>query len=79
MRLHAQIGDYDMTNIILDLGSKVNVLTKQTWEQMGKPTLEWDPKENHKERKRTRSCSGYVALLCDFIDKEPFSYEEAAE
>ena len=37
------------------------------------------PKENHRERKRTRSCSGYVALLCDFIDKEPFSYEEVAE
>ena len=35
--------------------------------------------ENHRERKRTRSCSGYVALLCDFIDKEPSSYEEAAE
>ena len=34
--------------------------------------------ENHRERKRTRSCSGYVALLCDFIDKEPSSYEEAA-
>ena len=32
-----------------------------------------------RERKRTRSCSGYVALLCDFIDKEPFNYEEAAE
>ena len=29
------------------------------------------PEENHRERKRTRSCSGYVALLCDFIDKEP--------
>ena len=43
MRLHAQIGDYDMTDIILDLGSEVNVLTKQTWEQMGKPTLEWSP------------------------------------
>ena len=27
------------------------------------------PEENHRERKRTRSCSGYVALLCDFIDK----------
>ena len=40
MRLHAQIGDYDMADIILDLGSEVNVLTKQTWEQMGKPTLE---------------------------------------
>ena len=35
--------------------------------------------DNHGERKRTRSCSGYVALLCDFIDKEPSSYEEAAE
>ena len=40
MRLHAQIGDYDMTDIILDLGSEVNFLTKKTWEQMGKPTLE---------------------------------------
>src|SRR5271155_5504632 len=30
-----------MTDIILDLGSEVNVLTKHTWEQMGKPTLEW--------------------------------------
>ena len=28
-----------MTNVIFDLGSEVNVLTKQTWEQMGKPTL----------------------------------------
>ena len=27
MRLHAQIEDYDMTDIILDLGSEVNVLT----------------------------------------------------
>ena len=27
------------------------------------------PEENPKERKRTRSCSGCVALLCDFIDK----------
>ena len=27
------------------------------------------PKENHRERKRTRSRSRYVALLCDFIDK----------
>ena len=35
--------------------------------------------ENHIERKRTRSCSGYVALLCDFINKEPSNYEEAAE
>ena len=37
------------------------------------------PEENHRERKRTRSCSGYVALLCDFIDKEPSNYEEVVE
>ena len=43
MRLHAQIGEYDMNDIILDLGSKVNVLNKQTLEQMGKPSLEWSP------------------------------------
>ena len=41
--MNAQIGEYDMTDVILDLGSKVNVLTKQTWEKMGKPTLEWSP------------------------------------
>ena len=28
--------------------------------------------ENHRERKRTRSYSWYVALLCDFIDKKTF-------
>ena len=37
------------------------------------------PEEMHKERKRTRSYSRYVALLCDIIDKEPSNYEEASE
>ena len=32
-----------MTDVILDLGSEVNVLTKQTWDQMGKPALAWSP------------------------------------
>ena len=35
--------------------------------------------ETPRGRKRTRSCSSYVALLCDIIDKEPSNYEEAAE
>jgi len=43
MRLSAQIGDYDMDEVILDLGSKVNVLTKQTWEIMGRPKLRYSP------------------------------------
>ena len=38
MRLNAQIGYYDMDEVILDLGSEVNVLTKQTWELMGSPS-----------------------------------------
>ena len=37
------------------------------------------PEENHKERKRTGSCSEYAALLCDLIDKEPSNYEEEAQ
>ena len=28
--------------------------------------------ETHRGRKRTRSCSSYVALLCDIIDKKTF-------
>jgi hypothetical protein len=30
-----------MDNVILDLGSDVNVLPRQTWEMMGKPKLVW--------------------------------------
>ena len=32
-----------MYEVILDLGSNVNVLTKQTWEQMGSPKLARSP------------------------------------
>ena len=32
-----------MDEVILDLGSEVNVLTKQTWEQMGSPKLVRSP------------------------------------
>ena len=39
MRLTAQVGEFEMDEVILDLGSEVNVLTKQTWEQMGIPKL----------------------------------------
>ena len=43
MRLNPLIGDYDMDEVILDLGSEVNVLTKQTWELMGKLKLCYSP------------------------------------
>ena len=40
MRMTAQIGEYDMDYIILDMGSDINILTRQTWESMGKPCLD---------------------------------------
>ena len=43
MRLTAQISEYEMDQIILDLGSDANVLPKQTWECMGRPMLQWSP------------------------------------
>ena len=43
MRLNVEIGEYDMTDVILDLGLDVNVLPKQTSGQMGKPSLVWSP------------------------------------
>ena len=39
----AQIGYYDMDYILLDLGSYVNILTRQTWESMNKLRLDWYP------------------------------------
>jgi len=41
MRITAQIGEYEMDKVILELGSDANVLPKQTWEHMGSPTLQW--------------------------------------
>ena len=43
MRLTTQVGEFEMDEVILDLGSEVNVLTKQTWEQMGSPKLVRSP------------------------------------
>lgn len=43
MRLIAQIAEYEMDQVILDLGSDVNLLPKKTWEHIGRPTLQWSP------------------------------------
>jgi hypothetical protein len=37
------IGEYDIDNGILNLGSNVNIIPKKTWEMMGKPKLAWSP------------------------------------
>jgi hypothetical protein len=42
-RLNANIGNFNMGDIILDLGFGVNVLPKKTWEAMGQPQLGYSP------------------------------------
>ena len=43
LHLSTQIGDYDMDYVVLDLGSEVNVMTKQTWILMGNLKLIYSP------------------------------------
>ena len=43
MWLTTQIGEYEMDQVILDLGSDANVLPKQTWQCVGRPALQWSP------------------------------------
>jgi hypothetical protein len=43
LHLSAQIGDYDVDYVVLDLGSEVNLMTKQTRALMGKPKLIYSP------------------------------------
>jgi hypothetical protein len=42
-RLNANIEDFNMGDIRLDLGSEMNVLPKKTWQCMGEPTLGYSP------------------------------------
>jgi len=42
-RMNANIGDFNMGGIILDLGFEVNILPKNTWQCMGEPKLGYSP------------------------------------
>ena len=39
--MSAQNGEYDMDQVILDLGSVANFMPKKSWEMVGEPRLEW--------------------------------------
>ena len=43
MHMSIHIGNYEVDSVILDLGLDINILRKQTWENMGKPQLVWSP------------------------------------
>jgi hypothetical protein len=38
-----EIISYEMDGVMLDLGSDVNILSKKSWELIGKPSLVWSP------------------------------------
>jgi hypothetical protein len=42
-KMNANIGDFNMGDIMLDLHSEVNVLPKKKWKCMGEPTLIYSP------------------------------------
>jgi hypothetical protein len=42
-RLNTHIVGYKINDVMLDLGSDVNILPKKTWEAMGKPKLVYSP------------------------------------
>lgn len=69
MRLRTQIGDFDMDQIILDLGSNANVLPKQNWEHMGKPKLQWSPIQPHMENQQKIIFMGHLhRVTVDILD-----------
>jgi hypothetical protein len=43
LHLNSQIGEYEIDYVVRDLGSEVNVMTKQTWALMEKPKLICSP------------------------------------
>ena len=43
LNLNAQIGECDLYYVVLDLGSEVNVMMKQTWALMGNPKMIYSP------------------------------------
>lgn len=42
-RFGLQIGECEMDNIVLNLGSDINILLKSTWEMMKKLKVTWSP------------------------------------
>ena len=68
MWLNAQIGDYDMDEVILDLGSEVNVLMKQTSELMGKLELSYSPIQLKLENQQKVNPMGRLSNMSVDID-----------
>jgi len=63
--LNANIGYFNMGDIILDLGSKVNVIPKKTWEAMGEHQLGYSPKLKLEKNNKVVPISTLKGILVD--------------
>ena len=63
MKMNVYISEYYVYFVILDLGLDVNILTKKTWEIMGKPKLVWSPVYILLENESKMSMIGLVPHL----------------
>jgi hypothetical protein len=68
LHLNAQIGDYDIHYVVLDLGLEVNVMMKQTWELMGKPKMIYSPNRLRMDNQQAVSPFGRLEHVLVDID-----------
>jgi hypothetical protein len=68
LHLNAHIGEYDIDYVVLDLGSEVNVMTKQTWALMGKPKLIYSPIKIRMDNQQAVSLFGRLEHVSVDID-----------
>jgi len=57
-----------MDQLLLDIGSDVNVLTGKTWELMGKPTLRWSPIQLRLANKQKIIPLGLLSGVTGYLD-----------
>ena len=78
LEYHDMIGPQDTVETFLEKDSHKR---KPAWEQeLLREAKRYGTLERiHSERKRENPYNSYVALLCDIIDREPSTYEEAIE
>jgi hypothetical protein len=67
--LNAQIGEYDIEYVVLDLGSEVNAMTKKTWALMGKHKLIYFPIRLHMANQQAVSPFGRLEHVPMDIDE----------
>ena len=61
--MNIQIGDYEVDSVILDLGSHVNILKKQPWQNMGRTTLGWSLMQSRLANQAKVQPIGHVSHL----------------